>query len=250
MKKNLNYIIIIILTLLVWLFFYKNSSQNETLTPIKLGNKYGYKNQNGKIIIKPKYKQAFEFYKDKALVQYCNNQDECHVDIINKKGKRLNKQKIVSNLDFFNDLAVASVNNKYGYIDNKGNFVIKPIYEVAFEFSDNIVPVAIYDFSRRCNLWGYINIKGDTVIPFQFFEANYFVDNIAIVKTMLGYNIINKDGKILCKQNFFSDMPPTTKNKKIYTYKTYSNWPFDNHTDVIELDCNCNIIKQYAYTSD
>lgn len=38
------------------------------------------------------------------------------------------------------------------------------------------------------------------------------------------------------KQPFFSDMQPTTKGKKIFTYKTYSNWPFDTYTDVIELD--------------
>ena len=243
-------IIIIIVAGIVHLSFYENQAQNHILIPIKLDDKYGYKNQNGKIVIRPKYKQALNFCNEKALVQYCNNKNECHVDLINKRGKKINKQKIISNLDFFNNLSVASINGQYGYINKCGDFVIKPIYEVASTFNDNLAPVAIYDVSRRCNLWGYINLKGETVIPFQFFEANQGIDDIAIVKTLIGYNIIDKEGRMLCKQNFFSDMPPTTTNKKIFTYKIHSNWPFDTYTEVIELDCNCRIINRYDYSTN
>ena len=251
MKNKIFYLIpIVIIAALVLLCFDNKQNQNHILMPIKVNDKYGYKNQHNKIVIKPKYKQAFDFCNGKALVQYCNNENECHVDLINKKGKRINKQKIISNLEFFNNLSVAGINNKYGYINKCGDFIIEPKYEVAFAFSNNLAPVAVYDVSRRCNLWGYINTNGEIVIPFQFFEANNFIDDIAIIKTMFGYNIINKGGKMLCRQVFFSDMPPIIKDKKILTYDTHSNWPLDTYTEVIELDCHCKIINRYDYNSD
>lgn len=41
-------IIIIIVAGIVHLSFYENQAQNHILIPIKLDDKYGYKNQNGK----------------------------------------------------------------------------------------------------------------------------------------------------------------------------------------------------------
>lgn len=239
---------IIIITGLALLLLHNQQSQNDILTLIKIDNKYGYKNQNDKIIIKPKYKKALEFCNERALVLYCNNQNECHVDLINKKGKRLNKEKIYSSLDFSNSLEVAQIKGQYGYINKCGVFIIKPQFTMATNFQEGLASVAIYDIDRRCNLWGYINESGLNKIPYQFFEATSFIDNIAVVKTITGYNIIDKQGRLLCKQSFLSDLPPLLqKNKRVFKYKINSDWVFGTNTEEIELDCNCNIIHRHDY---
>lgn len=219
------------------------------LYPIKIGNNFGYISKDNDIIIKPQYKKALHFYNGVALVQKCNEED-CYVEYINKLGKRMNKEKIYAGLDFNKSLEVALVKDKYGYIDKTGKFIIKPQFSLATNFEEGIAAVAIYDFDRKCNLWGYINLSGKLIIPYQFFEASPFVQGFAIVKTFTGYNVINKNGKLLCKQNFSSDMPPFINNNKVFKYETFSDWALGTSTDVIEMDCNCNVIQRYKYTSN
>lgn len=248
--KVISFILFIVfLTLFIIQNYHSNQIIAMDISPTKINGLYGYVNKNNKIIIKPRYKKALPFCGNRALVQVCEN-GNCYLQLINKKGKNLNKDKIYSGIEFMNGLEAAQINDQFGYINKCGDFIIKPQFAMATEFQEGLASVAIYDIDRRCNLWGYIDEQGQNKIPYQFFEAYPFVDNIAIVKTMLGYNIINKEGRMLCKQSFFSDMQPATKGKKIFTYKTYSNWPFDTYTDVIELDYNCKIIKRYAYNSD
>jgi hypothetical protein len=47
------------------------------------------------------------------------------------------------------------VNNKYGYIDKKGNFIIKPQFDVAWDFMQGIARVKVG------NKKGYVNKVGE-----------------------------------------------------------------------------------------
>lgn len=248
-------IIIFILFLICLLIFIKNINNNGkivtmSLSPIKINALYGYKNDSGKVVIKPKYKRAFPFHNDIALVEICKN-DDCYVQRINKKGERIDKNKIYSDLKFLNGLAVVQINNEYGYINESGIFVIKPQFTMATNFEEGLAAVSVYDLDRRCNLWGYIDKKGQNKIPYQFFEATPFSNDIAIVKTILGYNLIDKTGNLLCKQNFLSDLPPLLgKDKKVIKYEVNSDWALGTYTEEIELDCHCNILNRRQYNSN
>ena len=49
--------------------------------------------------------------------------------------------------------------DKWGYVNNKGEEVISPVYDGALEFSDNGLAAV-----KSGDKWGYINKKGEFYI--------------------------------------------------------------------------------------
>jgi hypothetical protein len=61
--------------------------------------------------------------------------------------------------------AAVKKDGKWGFIDNSGNFVIKPKYEDAYSFCHGLAP------AYENGLWGYINTDGRWAVEPQFKEA-------------------------------------------------------------------------------
>jgi len=59
---------------------------------------------------------------------------------------------------FREDLARVLLNKKWGFIDRKGRMVIEPIYDDAYGFTEGLAAVELND------KWGYIDKKGRMVI--------------------------------------------------------------------------------------
>lgn len=55
---------------------------------------------------------------------------------------------------FSNGVAVVCENEKWGYIDHDGKYIINPIYDFAETFKDGIAKVEIGDKNRKINLLG------------------------------------------------------------------------------------------------
>lgn len=91
---------------------------------------YGYVNTNGKIVIDPRWDNAWPFVKGIALVAICK--DKYETFLINKAGKVVSPSRL--NVDKFQgDYAIASYRknpNKFGIVNRKFEFVIKPNYLV------------------------------------------------------------------------------------------------------------------------
>jgi hypothetical protein len=68
--------------------------------------------------------------------------------------------------DFYNGLAGIRVNNKWGFIDKKGNIVISPRY-------DGIAACEGVFFAEQNRKWGIINADGDFVASPQFDNVGY-----------------------------------------------------------------------------
>ncbi len=79
-------------------------------------------------------------------------------------------------------------NGLWGYIDNKGNEVINPIYNAVGIFSEGLVKV------KKGGKWGYLNQRGVLVIPISYKDANDFKNGKALVKTSSGQFYIDKLG--------------------------------------------------------
>lgn len=108
---------------------------------------------------------------------------------------------IASMNEFHEGLAVQGVSNNnkfgslFGYIDKKGNWVIKPQYNDANNFKNGIASVAIN------NKYGYINKKGEAIIPCIYDKyGGYFVNDstITIAKEGVDY-YFNLQGKTVPK---------------------------------------------------
>ena len=71
------------------------------------------------------------------------------------------------------------VNDRYGYIDQRGKLVIKPQFIDAREFSEGLARVWVAGGKGR---WGYVDLTGKMAIPAQFEWAEDFSEGLAVVK--------------------------------------------------------------------
>ncbi|WDV46330.1 WG repeat-containing protein [Clostridiaceae bacterium M8S5] len=102
-------------------------------------------------------------------------------------------------------------NEYYGFINNIDGGYVLPIYQYLDMngdeyFSGGLEPV------KKNDRFGFINIKGETVIDFIYDEARAFKDGLAVIKKDGLYGYINLKGDIIIPptyqqaSNFFEDM--------------------------------------------
>ncbi len=153
---------------------------------VKLNGKYGYIDSNGTIKIAPKYNRVGSFHYNLAPASIGGVEK---IDTFNK----FNGQMIGDHW------AIAKVmkGDKWGFIDTAGRFVIKPIYEHCFDFTNGIAAV------REGDKCGYIDTTGRYVIPPIYEDALPFYDEYAAVSitnsdsTCSKYYYIDKNGNIM-----------------------------------------------------
>lgn len=156
--------------------------------------KWGYLDKNGKTVIPFVYEEAGDFSEGLAAVYqfsgYMNTvlgrvrTSKC--GYINKEGQVIIPFQFkevfgIYMCEFHDGLAVQGIssNNRYalvfGYIDKKGNWVIKPQYDNAESFDKGIAEVVINE------QYGYINTKGEQIIPCKYDKyGGWFVNDSTI----------------------------------------------------------------------
>jgi len=155
------------------------------LVAIGLGNKYGYMNQNGEVVIPLTYDFADTFSEGLAYVR--------------KGGKNVyinSKEEVVLDLDydylytFFDGLAKVQKNEKFGYINKKGIQITPIKYDRAAPFVDGYSKVELN------GLFGYINKEGKEVIPVVYNKL-YDIDN-GYVRAVLNdkWGLLDINGEI------------------------------------------------------
>jgi len=100
--------------------------------------------------------------------------------------------------DFSEGLAAVTFEDRLGYIDRNGKFVIPPLIEIdplslyregTYQFVEGLARMMV-DYR-----WGYIDPEGKYVIPPQFDGAYNFANGLARVEMDNQYGYINKRGK-------------------------------------------------------
>ena len=150
----------------------------------------------------------FSFHQGAALVQYWKTDDSNNKDsdkylygYIDRKGDFVIKPQYKYASSFSEDgIALVGNGQLYGYIDINNKFVIPYYYKNAKDFSlCGLAPV-----QDQYEKWGYINISNEYVIPAIYTEANMFDENgFATVSTTGNYwKIINSDGKEMTEEKY------------------------------------------------
>ncbi len=104
---------------------------------------YGYKDNDGNVIVPPKYLKAGEFYEDAALVILPENPDVLRV--IKPDGEYL-FDKAFSAVNNFNSgyaLVVANDEGEYSYINKKGELATELLFEKAENFDSGFASVVL-----------------------------------------------------------------------------------------------------------
>lgn len=161
--------------------------------------KYGFKNKQGKIVIRPKFTAAKNFYGLYAPVIYQGKHGFCDTTgqmnsvlkyrFVTRDDELSGETYIIGDGDGL--IAVQNTSGLCGYMNYLQEIIIPFTYEEAQPFSQGLAAVS------KNSKFGYIDRTGKVCIDFTYELANIFSDNRACVtiKDKKGY--INKNGELV-----------------------------------------------------
>lgn len=182
----------------------------------EVADKWGLKDQNGTVILNPKYGSIYEFSEGLAKVTKPQDPDEEYIHdyfgYIDEKGKEVIPLIFYSAENFNRGLALVSKfisgNEFYGFIDKSGKEVVNLKYNDAKRFEEGMAAIAILD-KNNVKLWGFINIMGKEVIKPQYDDVDYFNNEMARVTFRIGEKyddiycgFINKSGVLVTTKRY------------------------------------------------
>jgi hypothetical protein len=96
----------------------------------------------------------------------------------------------------------SDANNKWGFTDGSGNWVIQPQWDFTDFFSGGIARVATGN--AKSPTWGYIDATGKAVTPVQYSDAGNFNEGLAAVRTKSDgkWGYIDTTGKVVIAEKF------------------------------------------------
>jgi hypothetical protein len=163
---------------------------------------------------------------------------------------------LISFQSFSQNLFPVEENGKWGYINNKGDIIIKPQFDLAGAFSDGMALIILDEKV------GYIDETGKMAVAPQFETASPFSEGLAAVMVDNKWGFINKKGRFLVEPRFalvskFSNglcrvkQTPASFDKWGFIDST-GNWAigpeWDQACDFSEgLAAVCNDHQQYGY---
>jgi hypothetical protein len=134
------------------------------------GKLMGYLNDEGRLVIEPKFIGAYDF-KD-GMARFW---EQGKFGFIDKTGKVAAAPRFDSAGDFQEGLAHVQIDGKYGFIDKSGKTVIPIQFERVQPFSDGAAA------AQREKLWGFIDRNGKWLIEPRFQWAREFRNGLAWV---------------------------------------------------------------------
>ena len=172
---------------------------NEGLAYACINGKCGFIDKTEKFVIKPQFKQqkfAPAFRNGVAVLGDWG----VPYGIIDKSGNYLlkNVEFIISS--FSSNLIRFKLNAKDGYVNTKGEIVIKPQFSSSNNFSEGLAAFRMELHDK----WGFINEDGEIVIKPQFDYAYGFGNGLAAVEVNNKWGFIDKTGKFAIKPQFDS----------------------------------------------
>ncbi len=181
---------------------------SEDLGVVCQNQKCGYIDLNGNYAIEPKFDYAENFSDGLAKVNVRGFEflgytiRNPQVVFINKQGEFLFKDSdFTAESKFSNGLAKVSVDEKAGFIDELGKFVINPQETWIDDFHEDL---AVTSTGNGNNFrLGYIDKTGKVVIPLTFKQAGEFSEGLANIMFENGkYGYIDKAGKTVIEPQF------------------------------------------------
>lgn len=159
------------------------------LSPIKIGELYGYEDRVGKIVIKPAYRRALPFSDGYAAA--VPKEGTWGYGVIDKTGSFISPTKFGTIRQFSEGLAAAQLdpNGKWGFITPSGEAAIPFKFDQVGNFSNGLAPAGFEDgcadpfdsYRTQMYLLGYVNKTGEFAVQPKYRQAKEFKDGIAEV---------------------------------------------------------------------
>jgi len=200
---------------------------------IQQNGKWGYIDRAGAVVVKPQFDFAHDFAEGFAVVERNGK-----YGIINQHGEFVIPLELGYAFPFSSGLAAAG-NEKLGYVDGSGKFVIAPQFDMVGSFANGVAfvlqgkaarlinksgkallswkyPYLAYpaptDFMLRFTeglapvrlgtKYAYVDEHGKVVIPAKFEFAWNFSEGVAQVRVGGRWGFVDKEGKIVIRPQF------------------------------------------------
>lgn len=115
---------------------------------------------------------------------------------IDDKGQLRIKYRFIDALDFSGDFALVKDSLKWGIINKKGEYIIKPEYDEISEYSEGLSAV------KKNNKWGFMDTTGMLTINYMFDDVWFFSDSLALVEKDNKWGFINRSGSFVIRPNY------------------------------------------------
>ncbi len=195
------------------------------LAMIKMGDKWGYVNTSGKIVVPAKYEDANDFNDGYAAVKSGGN-----FFILDTKGSEtaVEGANILDIKDFSEGLAPYKTADKMtGFIGTNGKIAIASQYQSVGYFKNGLAWAKAAD-----GMLGYINPKGEWVIKPQFTAGKEFDKESGLARVKVGdrWGYVNKSGEVMYVSDadawgdFSEGLSDGSKNKKKGFYNNKGVW--------------------------
>lgn len=139
--------------------------------------------QDGTIVVSPRFIWADDFWRGLGTVYACGR----YVSI-DASGNLLPLRIAIEG-----ELVPHNKDEKFGFVDNAGDFKIAPTFDEVLPFSEGVAAV------RQGKKWGFVDTSGRMVISPQFAAAYYFQEGIASAETDSGSVLIDRSGRTIAK---------------------------------------------------
>ena len=181
----------------------------EGLAAVATRSGWGFIDKTGRFISTKRYQQVESFSDGLAAVAE-GQFTEAKYGFIDKTGELAiplrfdpvqGQMETMSLSRFTEGLAPVRFGNLYGYIDHKGDTVIRPMFRYAGQFSEGLASVTTSDGQK-----GYINKTGLFVIKLTSGTGGQFKEGLATLavqsngRTRIGY--IDRTGKTIIEPKF------------------------------------------------
>lgn len=176
----------------------QNVGPDIDLIPAQIGDKWGYLNLEGQVVIQPIFGLANYFVEERALIA-----DSTGFGYIDKTGNWAVKPKYLKGTFFSEGLSFVSDSNGIKCINENGEeeFTI-PNAEFAWVFSDGLAKISIDGLPKFVDKNGQMIIQPDFTNDDSAFSAknvSNFVNGFAEITLNGKKGFINKEGKIQIK---------------------------------------------------
>jgi DNA polymerase-3 subunit epsilon len=151
---------------------------------------------------------------------------------------------IFSDLGFpSEELCAAKLDNRWGYLNLKGETIIEYQFTYAGEFIDGIAPVSDSPFFNSGSEFndgcGFIDRNGNRLIPLEYSmstDAIPFVRNDGYIQLVIdGWHneaLFSKNGKRITPINaYLLRLPDIIENSDLLPFKVYNDW-YDNDNEI------------------
>lgn len=159
---------------------------------IATGGMWAFINPQGTLEIEPRFTSAASFSEGLAKVGF----GDMMIGYIDQKGNLIIKPRRLQMAGDFHEELVAIGGSGFGFMNRSGEVVIDEKYSDVSDFSEGLAAVRTYPSDGMRN-WGYIDKSGNWIIEPQFDWARPFRGGLAMVGLGSKIGYIDRKGRLV-----------------------------------------------------